>query len=254
MAVFVRIHRAPKGTVHLHGSAFWTGELYGKQVLKLGEDDVLFSAAKLFFAYGLGNGLSFPLTVGATVVLCPGRPAPSAVFKVWTNHGVTVFFGAPTGFAGMLAAPDLPARDQVKLRMCSSAGEALPREIGERFTKHFGCDIVDGIGSTEMLHVYLSNAPGDVNYGTTGRPVPGYEVRLSGEDGVEVPAGEIGDLYVKGPSAAMMYWGQREKSRATFQGEWTKTPEDVVPLALFLATQPDVGPTAQSFSLMRRDK
>ena len=213
----------PKGTVHLHGSPYWTAELYGKNVLKLQEDDVLFSAAKLFFAYGLGNGLSFPLMVGATVVLWPGRPVPSDVFKLWTTHGVTVFFGAPTGYAGMLAAPDLPARNQVKLRMCSSAGEALPREIGERFTRHFGCEIIDGIGSTEMLHVYLSNAPGDVNYGTTGRPVPGYEVRLSGEDGIEVPMGEIGDLYIKGPSAAMLYWGQREKTRITFQGEWTQS-------------------------------
>ena len=213
----------PKGTVHLHGSPYWTAELYGKNVLKLREDDVLFSAAKLFFAYGLGNGLSFPLMVGATVVLWPSRPVPSDVFNLWITHGVTVFFGAPTGYAGMLAAPGLPTRDQVKLRMCSSAGEALPREIGERFTRHFGCDIVDGIGSTEMLHVYLSNAPGDVHYGTTGRPVPGYEVRLSGDDGIDVPKGEIGDLYIKGPSSATLYWGQREKTRATFQGEWTKS-------------------------------
>ena len=213
----------PKGTVHVHASPWWTAELYGKRVLALREDDVLFSAAKLFFAYGLGNALTFPLLVGATVVLLPGRATPSEVFRLWSSAGITVFFGAPTGYAGMLAAPDLPARDQVKLRLCSSAGEALPSEIGERFTKHFGCEIIDGIGSTEMLHIFLSNLPGDVDYGTTGRAVPGYSVRLLGENEHEVPQGEIGDLYIKGPTAALMYWGQREKTRATFQGEWTKS-------------------------------
>ena len=213
----------PKGTVHAHGSPWFTAQLYGKQVLGLREDDVLFSAAKLFFAYGLGNALSFPLLVGATVVLLPGRATPSEVFRLWTTAGITVFFGAPTGYAGMLAAPDLPERGQVKLRLCSSAGEALPREIGERFTDHFGCEIIDGIGSTEMLHVFLSNRPGDVQYGTTGRAVPGYEVKLLAEDAQEVPQGDIGDLYIKGPTAALMYWGQREKTRATFQGEWTQS-------------------------------
>ena len=213
----------PKGTVHVHASPWWTAELYGKRVLALREDDVLFSAAKLFFAYGLGNALTFPLLVGATVVLLPGRATPSEVFRLWSSAGITVFFGAPTGYAGMLAAPDLPGRDQVKLRLCSSAGEALPSEIGERFTKHFGCEIIDGIGSTEMLHIFLSNLPGDVDYGTTGRAVPGYLVRLLGENEHEVPQGEIGDLYIKGPTAALMYWGQREKTRATFQGEWTKS-------------------------------
>ena len=213
----------PKGTVHAHGSPWWTAQLYGKQVLALREEDVLFSAAKLFFAYGLGNALSFPLLVGATVVLLPDRATPSQVFNLWTKAGVTVFFGAPTGYAGMLAAPDLPGRDQVKLRLCSSAGEALPREIGERFTARYGCEIIDGIGSTEMLHIFLSNRPGDVHYGTTGRAVPGYEVKLIGENDLPVAMGEIGDLYIKGPTAALMYWGQREKTRATFQGEWTKS-------------------------------
>jgi benzoate-CoA ligase len=213
----------PKGTVHTHGSPWWTAQLYGKQVLELHEDDVLFSAAKLFFAYGLGNALSFPLLVGATVVLLPDRATPGQVFKLWTTAGITVFFGAPTGYAGMLAAPDLPSRDQVRLRLCSSAGEALPREIGERFTARFGCEIIDGIGSTEMLHIFLSNRPGDVHYGTTGRAVDGYEVKLVGEDSLEVTQGDIGDLYIKGPTAALMYWGLREKSRTTFQGEWTKS-------------------------------
>jgi benzoate-CoA ligase len=213
----------PKGTVHVHGGPWWTAQLYGTAVLGFTESDVVFSAAKLFFAYGLGNALSFPLMAGATVVLLPDRATPANVFKQWTTQGITLFFGAPTGYAGMLAAPDLPARDTVKLRLCSSAGEALPRELGERFKAHFGCNIIDGIGSTEMLHIFLSNRPGDIEYGTTGRPVPGYEVKLLGEDQHEVAPGEIGDLYIKGPSAAVMYWGQREKTRTTFQGEWTKS-------------------------------
>jgi len=218
----------PKGTVHTHGNPYWTAELYGKPILCLTEDDICFSAAKLFFAYGLGNALTFPLSVGASVVLMAERPTPDATFKRWTQQRPTVFFGAPTGFAGMLASPNLPKRDQVALRMCSSAGEALPAEIGQRFKAHFGCDIVDGIGSTEMLHVYLSNRPGDVRYGTTGRPVEGYELALRGEDGRPVADGEIGDLYIKGPSAALMYWGNREKSRETFQGAWTKSGDKYV--------------------------
>ena len=213
----------PKGTVHTHANLYWTAALYGTPVLGLRESDIGFSAAKLFFAYGLGNALSFPLSVGATTVLMAERPTPAAVFKRWTEHGVTLFFGAPTGYAGMLASNELPARAQVKLRLCSSAGEALPSEIGERFTAHFGCEIVDGLGSTEMLHIFLSNRPGDVQYGSTGQVVPGYRLKLINEEGAEAGPGEIGDLYVSGPSSALLYWAQREKSRATFQGEWTKT-------------------------------
>ena len=213
----------PKGTVHTHGNLYWTAELYGTPVLGLTERDVCFSAAKLFFAYGLGNGLSFPLSVGATTVLMAERPTPDAVFKRWKQHKPTVFFGAPTGFAGMLASPALPARSEVALRLCSSAGEALPADLGERFTKHFGVEIIDGIGSTEMLHIFLSNQPGRVRYGTTGWPVPGYQVELRGDDGRPVPDGETGDLYIQGPSAALMYWGSRDKTRETFQGAWTKS-------------------------------
>ena len=213
----------PKAAVHTHANLYWTAEFYGTPILGLRAGDVCFSAAKLFFAYGLGNALTFPLSVGATVVLMAERPTPAAVFKRWVEQRVSVFFGAPTGYAGMLASPDLPPRASVKLRLCSSAGEALPREIGERFTAHYGCEIVDGLGSTEMLHIFLSNRPGQVRYGSTGRVVPGYRLRLLTEDGTEAAAGEIGDLYVSGPSSALMYWGQRDKSRATFQGEWTKT-------------------------------
>ncbi len=217
----------PKGTVHSHGNPYWTTELYGKRVLKLTEADVCFSAAKLFFAYGLGNGITFPMGVGATSILMPERPTPEATFKRWLG-GIghvkpTVFYGAPTGFAGMLAHPALPARADVALRLVSSAGEALPAELGEKFKRHFGIDIVDGIGSTEMLHIFLSNQPDRVRYGTTGWPVPGYEVELRGDEGQPVPDGEPGDLYIHGPSAAMMYWGNREKTRDTFQGGWTKS-------------------------------
>jgi benzoate-CoA ligase len=214
----------PKGTVHTQGNLYWTAQLYGKGVLALTSNDVVFSAAKLFFAYGLGNALTFPLSVGASVVLMAERPTPQATFKRLITYKPTVFYGAPTGYGGMLASPDLPSKDQVALRLCSSAGEALPADIGERWTARFGCEIIDGIGSTEMLHVFLSNTPGDVRYGTTGKPVPGYEVQLRGEEG-QVLTGhdEIGDLYIKGPSAALMYWNNREKSRDTFQGEWTKS-------------------------------
>ena len=213
----------PKGAVHTHANLYWTAALYARPVLGLREDDVLFSAAKLFFAYGLGNALTFPLSVGATTVLMAERPTPGAVFKRWTEQGVTVFYGAPTGYAGMLAAPDLPSREEVRLRLCSSAGEALPREIGERFNKAFGCEIIDGLGSTEMLHIFLSNRPGAVRYGSSGSVVEGYRLRLINEAGQEAGPGEIGELYVSGPTSALMYWGQREKSRSTFQGEWTRT-------------------------------
>ena len=218
----------PKGAVHTHANPYWTVELYGTPVLGLTERDVCFSAAKLFFAYGLGNALSFPLSVGATVVLMAERPTPEATFRRWIEHQPTVFFGAPTGFAGMLASPALPAKSQVALRLASSAGEALPADLGERFTAHFGVEIIDGIGSTEMLHIYLSNVPGKVRYGTTGRPVPGYTIELRGEDGAPAADGEPGDLYVQGPSAALMYWGNREKTRETFQGAWTKSGDKYV--------------------------
>ena len=222
----------PKGTVHTHANPYWTAELYGKAVLQLTESDVCFSAAKLFFAYGLGNGLTFPMSVGATTLLMPERPTPDATFKRWRGEvgGLkpTVFFGAPTGFAGVLAAANLPARADVSLRLVSSAGEALPADLGERFKRHFGVDIVDGIGSTEMLHIFLSNRPERVRYGSTGWPVPGYQIELRAEGGGAVPDGEPGDLYIHGPSAALMYWGNRAKTRDTFQGGWTKSGDKYV--------------------------
>jgi benzoate-CoA ligase len=222
----------PKGTVHSHANPYWTAELYGKAVLQLRADDLCFSAAKLFFAYGLGNGLTFPMSVGATTLLMAERPTPDATFKRWRGEvggrAPTVFFGAPTGFAGMLAHPALPARDAVSLRLVSSAGEALPAELGERFKRHFGVDIVDGIGSTEMLHIFLSNRPERVRYGSTGWPVPGYAIELRGDDGLPVPDGETGDLFIHGPSAALLYWANREKTRLTFQGGWTHSGDKYI--------------------------
>jgi benzoate-CoA ligase len=217
----------PKGTLHSHANPYWTAELYGLRLLGVAEPDVCYSAAKLYFAYGLGNALSFPLSAGATTILMAERPVPEAIFKRWRGEfggcKPTLFFGAPTGYAGMLASPSLPARGEVALRLCSSAGEALPAELGERFSAHFGCQVIDGIGSTEMLHIFLSNRPGRVRYGTTGWPVPGYAVELRGDDGRPVADGDTGDLYIHGPSSALMYWGNREKSRDTFQGAWTKS-------------------------------
>jgi benzoate-CoA ligase len=172
--------------------------------------------------------LTFPLCAGATTVLMAERPTPAAVFARLIERRATVFFGVPTLYAALLASPELPARNTVALRCAVSAGEALPREIGERFTAHFGCDVLDGIGSTEMLHIFLSNRPGAVRYGTTGVPVPGYDVELRGEDGRPVADGQIGDLFIRGPSAALMYFGNRDKTRATFQGEWTKSGDKYV--------------------------
>ena len=213
----------PKGVVHTHANLWHTAELYGKPILNVKEDDIVFSAAKLFFAYGLGNGLTFPLVAGATTILMAERPTPEAVFHRLVQHQPTVFCGVPTLYASMLASSALPARDQVAIRVCASAGEALPKDLGDRFHHHFGCHILDGIGSTEMLHIFLSNQDGDVRYGTTGKPVPGYEVDVRDEFGQSVAAGTTGDLYIKGPTAALMYWNNRQKSLETFQGPWLKS-------------------------------
>jgi len=213
----------PKGTVHLHSHLVQTAELYGRAILGIREDDVVYSAAKLFFAYGLGNALTFPLSVGATTVLLPGRPTCAEVFRVLKDFRPSIFCGVPTLFASLLADPDRPQRQDIALRVCTSAGEALPAEIGQRWTAAFGCEILDGIGSTEMLHIFLSNRPGKVRYGTTGQPVPGYELRIVGDDGRECGTGEIGELQISGPSAAIMYWNNRAKTKHTFAGEWTRS-------------------------------
>jgi benzoate-CoA ligase len=214
---------APKGAMHLHSSLITTAYLHGGPIVGVREDDVLFSAAKLFFAYGLGNALTYTLAFGATAILMAERPTPEAVAKRLTEHRPTIFYGVPTLFAMMLASPSLPKRADVAIRLATSAGEALPEHIGKRFREHFGVDVLDGIGSTEMLHVFLSNRPGDVRYGSSGRPVPGYELRIVDDEGAPVAPGEVGELQVNGPTAAAGYWNNREKSLATFQGPWTKS-------------------------------
>ena len=219
----------PKGVRHLHCNLPATADTYAKQVLGIREDDVCLSAAKLFFAYGLGNALTFPMSVGATTVLLSGRPTPDSVMAVMQDMKPTIFCGVPTLYAAMLAAlagkvPDSGGR----LRRCISAGEALPAEVGARWAQLFGVDILDGVGSTELLHIFLSNQPGDVVLGTSGTPVPGYELRLVDERGNAVVPGGIGELLVKGASAADGYWNQRDKSRATFEGEWTRTGDKYI--------------------------
>jgi benzoate-CoA ligase family protein len=214
----------PKAAVHTHAALKLTDDLYGKPYLGIDEGDVCFSVAKLFFAYGLGNALTFPMSAGATTVLLPQRPAPEAVADLLKKHGVTVFYAVPTFYAALLASAAAPLSADLRLRCCVSAGEALPADVGRRFRDRYGVDILDGIGSTEMLHIFISNSTGEVKYGTTGKPVPGYEVRLVDDDGNAVEAhGEMGELQVRGPTSALMYWNNREQSRATFLGEWTRS-------------------------------
>ena len=215
---------APKGVRHVHASLRATADTYGAQVLGIRPDDVVFSAAKLFFAYGLGNSMTFPMSVGASAVLLPQRPTADAVLDEMRRSRPTIFFGVPTLYAALLAHPDLSSgAGSDRLRLCVSAGEALPEAVGRRWRERVGVDILDGIGSTEMLHIFLSNRPGDIRHGTTGRAVPGYELRVVDATGQEVADGESGELLVRGPSAADGYWNQRDKSRRTFRGEWTHT-------------------------------
>jgi len=219
----------PKGVRHVHTSLMATAKLYGRGVLGIREDDVCFSAAKLFFAYGLGNAMSFPLSVGATTILLADRPTPEIVFRILKQHQPTIFYGVPTLFAAMLAHPDSgPDLSSSRLRVCVSAGEALPAEVGQAWKSRFGVDILDGVGSTEMLHIYVSNRVGDIKYGSTGKPVEGYRVRLVDDEGAEVAPGEVGEMIVAGPSVAEGYWNQREKTRRTFEGEWMRTGDKYV--------------------------
>ena len=215
---------APKGVRHVHASLRHTADTYGAQVLGIRRDDLMFSAAKAFHAYGLGNSLTFPMSVGAAAALLPDRPTPDAVLATMQRHNPTIFGGVPTLYAALLAHPRIgPRAGGDRLRRCISAGEALPETVGQRWFEMVDVHILDGIGSTEMLHIFVSNRPGDVRYGTSGKPVPGYEVRILDEHGRHVPHGEQGELVVLGPSAAEGYWNQREKTRRTFRGEWTHT-------------------------------
>jgi len=214
----------PKGVRHVHSAMKSTYDTFGSQILGIREDDIVFSAGKLFFAYGIGNALSFPLAAGATAVLYSGRPTPETVFDIIGRMRPTIFNGVPTLFAAMINAVDDsgPVPDH-SVRICTSAGEALPREVGERWERLMGAPIIDGVGSTEMLHIFLSNRPGDIVYGTSGIAVPGYDLRLVDENDQDVAVGEIGELLVRGPSCPEGYWNRREKSKSTFVGHWTRT-------------------------------
>lgn len=219
----------PKGVKHVHSSLMATAKLYGQKVLGISETDVVFSAAKLFFAYGLGNAMSFPMSVGATTILLPDRPTAETVFDVLRRERPTIFCGIPTLYASMLAHRQIgKGAGSDRLRQCISAAEALPAELGLRWKEKVGVDILDGIGSTEMLHVFLSNRPDDIRYGTSGKPVPGYDAKIVDDDGKELGAGEIGELVVRGPSAGEGYWNQRGRTRRTFAGEWTYTGDKYV--------------------------
>jgi 4-hydroxybenzoate-CoA ligase len=214
----------PKGVKHVHSNLMATAKLFGQGVLGITENDVVHSAAKLFFAYGMGNSMTFPLSVGATAALWSYRPSPESVFEMMRKHRPTIFFAVPSLYTALLAHADIDkGAGSDRLRLCVSAGEALPAHIGEHWRKIVGVDVLDGIGSTELLQTFLSNRPGDIRYGSTGKPVPGYEARIVDEQGRELGPDEIGELIIRGPSAAEGYWNQRAKSRRTFVGEWTYT-------------------------------
>ncbi|HVV84299.1 MAG TPA: benzoate-CoA ligase family protein [Kofleriaceae bacterium] len=219
----------PKGAMHLQTSLLETARLYAQPILGIRPDDVVFSAAKLFFAYGLGNSLTFPFSVGAAAVLLADRPTPASVIRTLRDHQPTIFCGVPTLFASLLAddtlSPDTTSR---ALRVSTSAGEALPRHVGERWQARMGTEILDGIGSTELLHIFLSNRPGQVRYGTTGRPVPGYDLDLRDDSGGPVADGDEGSLWVRGPTACTGYWNDRARTLATFHGPWTRTGDRYV--------------------------
>ena len=220
----------PKGSMHLHRDLIATAEHYGMATLGIREDDLVYSAAKLFFAYGLGNAMTFPFYVGATTVVLAGRPTPDAVTALLREHRPTIFYGVPTLYGAMLAQPPGGGHGAgpSRLRLAVSAGEALPAEIGAAWEGRFGAPILDGLGSTEMLHIFLSNREGDVRYGTSGKAVPGYMLKVVTETGEPAAPGEIGELWVNGGSSAVAYWSQREKSLDTFHGPWTRTGDKYV--------------------------
>ncbi len=214
----------PKGAVHLQHDMVVCADTYARRVLEIRETDRTFSAAKLFFAYGLGNGLYFPMSVGAQSVLYPHRPTPEAMFEVIDRHHPTLFFGVPTLYAAMLQVKDAEKRyDCSSLRLCVSAGEALPEELYTRWRERFGVEILDGIGTTEILHIFLSNRPGEARPGSTGKPVPGYDAVVLDDEGRPAPPGEIGNLRVRGDSIMAYYWNQHEKTKQTLYGEWIQT-------------------------------
>jgi len=214
----------PKGCVHLQHDMTYCTEYYGKAVLGITANDITFSAAKLYFAYGLGNNLYFPFGVGASAVHFPGRPLPEDMFKVVEQYRPTIFYGVPTLYAGMLALSDANKRfDFSSVRICVSAGEALPADILRRFEDTFHVEILDGIGSTEILHIFISNRAGEIKPGSTGKLVPGYEAVIADEKGVAVPQGDIGNLLIKGDSITAYYWNKHERTKDVINGHWIHT-------------------------------
>ena len=226
---------SPKGAIHSQYDMVVTSNAYAKGIIGLTEDDICLSAARLFFAYGLGNGMYFPLSAGCSAVLHPHRPTPEIMFRSLEKFRPTIFFGIPTLYGQMLEYQVRMDREKgVKadpnadhalssVRICVSGGEALPPDIYKRWKDRYGVNILDGMGSTEMTHIFLSNSPEEIKLGSTGKPVPGYELKLVDHEGNEVPEGDIGTLLVKGDSAAQFYWHKRQKSRQTMQGEWINT-------------------------------
>ena len=211
----------PKGAVHLQHDMLISTELFSRSVLEFSEKDIAFSASKLFFAYGLGNGSYFPFSVGAGTVYCPLRPKPETILDYIEAFRPTLFFSVPTLYAAMLQVPD--KKDLSSIRYGVSAGEALPAEIYTRFQERFGVSILDGIGSTQMLHIFISNRPGDIRPGSSGKLVPGYQARIVDDSGKEMPPGEIGNLWISGDSAAAFYWRKHERTKQTMVGDWLVT-------------------------------
>lgn len=213
-----------KAAVHLHHDMIFAADLYARDTIGLRSSDVSFSSAKTFFAYGLGNGLYFPLRTGGTTVLLPERPLPEMVFSTIARFHPTVFYSVPTSYANMLHYAEKTGIKKLgRVRMCVSAGELLPAALFEKWKARFGVEIVDGIGSTEILHIYISNRPGQVRPGSTGQVVPGFEAKILDEQGHEVPVGQTGTLHMKGDSIAAGYWNHHDLTKSIFQGEWINT-------------------------------
>jgi len=214
----------PKGAVHLQHDILVSAHAFGHHVIDIDPDDISFSVGKLFFAYGLGNSLYVPFSVGAASILYPGRPDPASVFEVIGRYQPTLLYSVPTGYGAMLAHDDAPDRDALAtLRACVSAGEALPPALYERWLERYGLEILDGIGSTEILHIFIANRPGSARPGSSGQMVPGYEARVVDEYGHDVATGEVGDLLVRGDSTCAYYWNKHEATKSTLQGEWIRT-------------------------------
>ncbi|GAB4356000.1 MAG: benzoate-CoA ligase family protein [Gammaproteobacteria bacterium] len=213
----------PKGAVHRHRDMVVTGVCYAQQTLGMREEDTCFSAAKLFFAYGLGNAMSMPLWVGASAILFDGRPTPETTFEVIEKFKPTLYFGVPTLYAAQLQSLETTPRDLSSIRWCVSAGEALPPHLFEKWKEKTGTTILDGIGSTEALHIFISNRPEKALPGTSGQLVTGYQAKIIDEEGNPVPTGEAGQLFIKGDSTAAYYWNNPEKTATTMVDGWLNT-------------------------------